>query len=234
MSDQVTPSPPPPTQAPSQPEIGEPPQPGPTPDTYERPPHGWTCFHCGETFKTTGGAADHFGAKPTATPGCLVRVQLGDERGLEMALRKAEEERDAALEALRVAQAPSQPRDDFSTCRPPMTRIAGVSPCVLERAARAAQPAPAPVDERQAFEKWINAPVSAEEDPAAWLAGYATEAAWQAWKARAALCAPGEPCSVTEDGRCAALQTEPQWRSKTSEPNEQNGVVGIPEEAGKP
>lgn len=61
-------------------------------DTYAMPPHGWTCFHCGETFKTPGGAADHFGAGPDAMPGCLIRVQLGDERGLQMALRKAEDE----------------------------------------------------------------------------------------------------------------------------------------------
>lgn len=27
----------------------------PTSDTYQKPEHGWTCFHCGETF-TTGSA----------------------------------------------------------------------------------------------------------------------------------------------------------------------------------
>ena len=59
-------------------------------DTYEKPPHGWTCFHCGETFATVGGARDHFGAQPTAKPGCLVKVSLGGERGLLMALREAE------------------------------------------------------------------------------------------------------------------------------------------------
>lgn len=60
--------------------------------TYERPAHGWTCFHCGETFTTPGGARDHFGADPTKEPGCMIRVQLGDERGLLMALRQAEEQ----------------------------------------------------------------------------------------------------------------------------------------------
>lgn len=50
------------------------------------------CFHCGERFATVGGAADHFGASPDSQPGCMVRVQYGDERGLEMALRKAEAE----------------------------------------------------------------------------------------------------------------------------------------------
>jgi hypothetical protein len=61
-------------------------------DTYLRPKHGWTCFHCGETFTTLGGARDHFGADPTKEPGCMIRVQLGDERGLLMALREAEAE----------------------------------------------------------------------------------------------------------------------------------------------
>lgn len=63
-----------------------------TADTYERPPHGWTCFHCGETFKTPGTARDHFGASPDAEPGCVIRVKLGDERGLQFELRKAEEQ----------------------------------------------------------------------------------------------------------------------------------------------
>lgn len=60
-------------------------------DTYEKPAHGWTCFHCGETFTTVGSARLHFGAEQTAEPGCMVKVALGGERGLLMALRKAEE-----------------------------------------------------------------------------------------------------------------------------------------------
>ena len=67
-------------------------RPVPERDTYGKPPHGWTCFHCGETFTTTGSARDHFGARPDAEPGCMVRVSLGAERGLLMALRKAEDE----------------------------------------------------------------------------------------------------------------------------------------------
>ena len=51
----------------------------------------WECFHCGELFTTVGGARGHFGAKPTATPGCMIKVQYGNERGLQMDLRKAEE-----------------------------------------------------------------------------------------------------------------------------------------------
>jgi hypothetical protein len=59
-------------------------------ETYEAPAHGWTCFHCGETFRTVGAARDHFGVTPTAQPGCIERVRLGAERGLLMALRDAE------------------------------------------------------------------------------------------------------------------------------------------------
>ncbi len=55
---------------------------------------GWQCFHCGEVFTTVGGARDHFGADPTKDPGCLIKVKVGDERGLEMELRKVEGERD--------------------------------------------------------------------------------------------------------------------------------------------
>lgn len=56
------------------------------------PEHGWTCFHCGETFTTVGSARDHFGSTPSSQPGCMIRVQFGDERGLQMALRKVEDE----------------------------------------------------------------------------------------------------------------------------------------------
>jgi phytoene dehydrogenase-like protein len=59
-------------------------------DTYSKPEHGWTCFHCGETFKTPGAARDHFGFDPSSDPAC--RIKVGAERGLLMALRKAEEE----------------------------------------------------------------------------------------------------------------------------------------------
>ena len=61
----------------------------------------WCCFHCGEDFKVAGLARDHFGAMPDATPGCMIRVGLGGERGLLMALRKAE----AELARLRLERA---------------------------------------------------------------------------------------------------------------------------------
>jgi hypothetical protein len=62
----------------------------PWPDTYLMPAHGWTCFHCGETFTTPSSARDHFGCEPCADPAC--RIKVGEERGLVMALRKAEVE----------------------------------------------------------------------------------------------------------------------------------------------
>jgi len=71
-------------------------------DTYEAPAHGWTCFHCGETFTTPGSARDHFGYTQFADPGCIidrVAVEEGGKpergRGLLMALRKAQLELDA-------------------------------------------------------------------------------------------------------------------------------------------
>lgn len=51
-------------------------------------PESWTCFHCGETFTTRGHARNHFGFDPSCDPAC--RIKIGAERGLVMALRKAE------------------------------------------------------------------------------------------------------------------------------------------------
>ncbi len=61
-------------------------------DTYPMPAHGWTCFHCGETFTTPGAARDHFGETELEVAGC--QIKAGKERGLLMALRKAERELD--------------------------------------------------------------------------------------------------------------------------------------------
>lgn len=66
--------------------------------TYAAPPHGWTCFHCGDTFTTIGAARDHFGFEPSNDPAC--RIKIGAERGLVMELRKAEA---AAAEAWSAA-----------------------------------------------------------------------------------------------------------------------------------
>lgn len=58
-------------------------------DFYTPPPHGWTCFHCGETFTTAGAARDHFGFDPSFDPAC--RIKVGEERGLVMELRRVEQ-----------------------------------------------------------------------------------------------------------------------------------------------
>lgn len=48
-------------------------------DTYISPEHGWTCFHCGETFMHQNAAREHFGAHPfDAEPGCMLRMQHGE------------------------------------------------------------------------------------------------------------------------------------------------------------
>lgn len=62
----------------------------PQTNTYTFPPWGWTCFHCGENFRTIGTARDHFGMDQSYDPAC--RIKLGQERLLVMALRKAERE----------------------------------------------------------------------------------------------------------------------------------------------
>lgn len=51
---------------------------------------GWQCFHCGEVFTTAGGAAVHFGEVSGTKPGCLHKVELGNERGWLMEIRDLE------------------------------------------------------------------------------------------------------------------------------------------------
>lgn len=64
----------------------------PAHDTYPAPAHGWTCFHCGETFTQMQRARDHFGRTPDAMPGCVIKA--GEELGLLMELRRTEDARD--------------------------------------------------------------------------------------------------------------------------------------------
>ncbi|HEY1051233.1 MAG TPA: hypothetical protein VGE39_15790 [Prosthecobacter sp.] len=52
----------------------------------------WKCFHCGEVFTDAGSAAEHFGRTEAQQPGCIIKVELGGERGLLRALRTAEAE----------------------------------------------------------------------------------------------------------------------------------------------
>jgi hypothetical protein len=54
----------------------------------KNPAHGWTCFHCDETFTTWGSAREHFGSDNQKEPAC--RIKEGEELGLVIALRKAE------------------------------------------------------------------------------------------------------------------------------------------------
>jgi len=73
-------------------------------DKHVMPDEGWTCFHCGETFRAVVTARAHFGATPEATPGCLLKLEAG-ERGLVRKLRGLEFERDelkVRLNALRL------------------------------------------------------------------------------------------------------------------------------------
>jgi hypothetical protein len=68
------------------------------------PPDGWTCFHCGETFKTWNGARDHFGATPDETPLCLIAhrgsmfMLARRARNAEATARAAHAERNRAEE----------------------------------------------------------------------------------------------------------------------------------------
>lgn len=49
-------------------------------DGYPAPAHGWTCFHCGETFRTAKGARLHFGETPAAVPVCAEGPEPGPTR----------------------------------------------------------------------------------------------------------------------------------------------------------
>lgn len=64
------------------------------PDTYPTPEHGWTCFHCGETFPgTLAGQHDarrHFGASIHDEPKCQISARR--LRDMEGQLRRYREE----------------------------------------------------------------------------------------------------------------------------------------------
>lgn len=67
------------------------------PETYTTPAHGWTCFHCGETFAGNldgqRRAQVHFGLTPNETPGCVEKLNA-EERSLLRRLRAAQFEND--------------------------------------------------------------------------------------------------------------------------------------------
>lgn len=39
--------------------------------SYEQPDAGWTCFHCGDNFRSQEAAAAHFGTTSNAVPACF-------------------------------------------------------------------------------------------------------------------------------------------------------------------
>lgn len=55
----------------------------PPPKTWDpSKPTEWLCFHCGELFDNAKDAAIHFGVKPSATPGCLLKLGKYDRHNL--------------------------------------------------------------------------------------------------------------------------------------------------------
>jgi hypothetical protein len=62
----------------------------PARDTYPAPPHGWTCFHCGETFMHPNAARLHFGASITDEPKCQISAHR--LRAMEDELRRYRDE----------------------------------------------------------------------------------------------------------------------------------------------
>lgn len=101
-----------------------------------KPEHGWTCFHCGETFTTVGSAEDHFGPTPRSEPGCIIKVKLGEERGLQMELRKVETERNRLLDLVRLCQIVSRKGCEFGMRRVARRRIASIVNATPDPAAK--------------------------------------------------------------------------------------------------
>jgi len=61
----------------------------PWPDgVYKAPEHGWTCFHCGETFYHPIPAKRHFGIDQSDDPAC--KLKGAREHGMLISLRAAE------------------------------------------------------------------------------------------------------------------------------------------------
>jgi hypothetical protein len=73
-----------------------------------RPEHGYTCFHCHETFTDEIEAAGHFGVDENAKPGCILAMPRGEERGLLLALRATEQQAIALMNQVHEQTAPSR------------------------------------------------------------------------------------------------------------------------------
>lgn len=59
-------------------------------DKYPAPAHGWTCFHCGETFYHATAARLHFGAGVHDEPKC--QISAHKVRAMEAELNRYREE----------------------------------------------------------------------------------------------------------------------------------------------
>jgi hypothetical protein len=59
-------------------------------ETYTPPAHGWTCFHCGETFHGQQAARLHFGASVNDEPKC--QISANRLRAMEAELRRYRDE----------------------------------------------------------------------------------------------------------------------------------------------
>lgn len=66
-------------------------------ETYPHPSHGWTCFHCGDTFHGQAQARNHFGWTTDAEPGCVLKLSAEDRSLLRHV--RAQEIRNAELTA---------------------------------------------------------------------------------------------------------------------------------------
>lgn len=55
-------------------------------------PNTWRCFHCDEVFTDPRQAQRHFGTTWNAEAGCIEKLKGGGERGLQFALRLAQQE----------------------------------------------------------------------------------------------------------------------------------------------
>lgn len=64
---------------------------------FETPKHGWTCFHCNETFTDRWSALNHFGGDEGKIPACQIK---SGERGLVETIRELESEVARAYAAL--------------------------------------------------------------------------------------------------------------------------------------
>lgn len=75
-------------------------------DTYPRPRHGWTCFHCGDHFPANceEAAREHFGPTPSWTPACIERRTLGRDRLLELSREARASEHEAVQARIRAEE----------------------------------------------------------------------------------------------------------------------------------